>query len=138
MNNIIKTLKKNHIYKNNGKKKYIYKEPNTIIGIYVVKNLTLKSKNIKMLKFFLKKKFKKIGTIFFKSFLNLNNSKKPLETRMGKGKGPIFDQLVYLRKNSLIFLIKKKKNISNYILKQTLLKLNYKLPKYFNIIYKKI
>ena len=57
MNNIIKTLKKNHIYKNNGKKKYIYKEPNTIIGIYVVKNLTLKSKNIKMLKFFLKKTY---------------------------------------------------------------------------------
>jgi len=123
MNNIIKTLKKNHIYKNNGKKKYIYKEPNTIIGIYVVKNLTLKSKNIKMLKFFLKKKFKKIGTIFFKSFLNLNNSKKPLETRMGKGKGPIFDQLVYLRKNSLIFLIKKKKKYFKLYIKTNIIKI---------------
>jgi large subunit ribosomal protein L16 len=129
-------IKKNHIYKNKGKKKNLYKNSQLIIGVYSTKNLTLNQYNLKMLSFFLKKKLKKVGTIWFKVFLNLNNTRKPSETRMGKGKGPIFEKLVYLRKNNLIFTINKKHNISNYVLKQVLNKLQYKLPKYFKIIYK--
>ncbi len=59
------------------------------IGLKAIESGVLKSKNFEAIRQSIKKIIKKAGRITFLIFPQIPKSKKPLEMRMGKGKGPI-------------------------------------------------
>jgi len=56
---------------------------------------------------------------------NITRTKKSIGTRMGKGKGKIFDKVSLVKKYNSIFEFKK---IPSVVLKTVLFKIKYKLP----------
>jgi large subunit ribosomal protein L16 len=59
---------------------------------------------------YLKRKLKKSGVLAFRSPYTFPLTKKPAEVRMGKGKGPIEDWAIPLKRNSIPFHFQGKKN----------------------------
>lgn len=75
----------NQLYKNN--------KPNSLytgsLGLKAIETGILTSKNFETIKQSIKKIIKKAGRIVFIKFPHIPKSKKPLEMRMGKGKGNV-------------------------------------------------
>jgi len=103
------------------KNKSVRKNQTIVFGKYGIKALeSIKISHvfIEKLNLFLKRKIKKKGKIIFRCIPYISDSKKPLEVRMGKGKGPntnwiypikkgqIFLELNYYKTPLLFFFIK--------------------------------
>ena len=59
------------------------------IGLKAIESGYITLQQLKSIHNFLKKKIKKKGKIWFRVFPNIPTTSKPLETRMGKGKGAV-------------------------------------------------
>jgi len=68
---------------------------------------------------------KKQGKIYIKIFTNISLTKKPLATRMGKGKGGHSEWVAYVRKGQLICEVISQ---SSSKVEKALLEASYKLP----------
>jgi len=76
---------------------------------------------------FLRKKLNK-KNFYFKIFPDFFLTKKPSETRMGKGKGNISTRICYIKKNQIILKINNLKNLNtNLLLNSINEKLNIKI-----------
>lgn len=97
-------------------------------GIQTVENARMKSTEFKSFKQFLQKSLKKEVFIWFRKNTLTSITAKPLEVRMGKGKGNIEDWCYKLLKGEIIveiYIPKQDNNILN-ILKQGCSKLSFK------------
>lgn len=74
-----------------------------IIGIQALETKFIHYSEIKAITIFVKKILKKNGKLFFNCVPNYAFTKKPLETRMGKGKGS-FKEIGIFLKNGRVFL----------------------------------
>lgn len=74
-------------------------------GLRVLKSGFLYSNEIKALNVLFKKAFKKFGKIWYNISPNLVLTKKPLETRMGKGKGNISEYVAVVQSGHIILEI---------------------------------
>lgn len=85
----------------------------------------ISEKHITFIKQYLQKILKKETTFKLKSTINVLYTKKPIETRMGGGKGAIYDKKYFIQPGS-IFL--EFGNISFPLLVSVLRTINSKLP----------
>ena len=60
-----------------------------LVGLKAIESGTLSSKNFESIKQSIKKIIKKTGRVTFVGFPQTPRTKKPLEIRMGKGKGAV-------------------------------------------------
>lgn len=88
-------------------------------------NFYLSFKKIEIFNWYIKRKLKKKGWIYFPLSFSFPTSKKPLEVWMGKGKGELLDWNIPIKKDSkFLFLESKEEKFA----KNLLLKLKLKLP----------
>jgi large subunit ribosomal protein L16 len=78
---------------------------------------------------------KKEGVIFFRVFTHTPVTKKPLEVRMGKGKGSVDHYVAKVQKGSMILEIKSSLISKAYT---ALLVAKSKLPLFSTIVFKKV
>jgi ribosomal protein L16/L10AE len=75
------------------------------LGLKLKYSICIDNKENNLIKFLILKKIKKISnkkiSIFFHYKQNFNKTKLPLESRMGKGKGEIFNSFGYYKSGSL-------------------------------------
>ena len=83
-----------------------------------------------LLKYFL---IQENSTLFILIFPDFQLTKKPKEVRMGRGKGPLAEKIVLLKRNSGIFLLQ---NINKFYAIYILNQCKYRLPIRTKIIYK--
>jgi len=94
-------------------------------GVKALESAFLSNFFIERLHLFLKRKMKKRGKVWFRVIPFIGVTKKPLEVRMGKGKGP-HEYWVYHVKKAQVFM---ELTISDtFLLKRTLRALQMKLP----------
>lgn len=107
MYNLIKT-KKVH---NKFKIKLKFKNHLLKFGKFAFKvnsNKLIKLKQLEIYKFILLQKLKKLESntkskVWLLPYLNLNLTKLPLESRMGKGKGSFYDNGVFFQSGTILF-----------------------------------
>lgn len=99
-----------------------------IIGLKALESSFISSFQLKSLKILLLKKFKRKGKIWFNIFPNIPVTSKPVEVRMGKGKGNLKHWTSYVTAGSLILEIISNLNLLNVIstLKKASIKLSLK------------
>lgn len=73
------------------------------LGIQVLKKCKLSENQIDAVKKYLLKHFKGIGKIWVRKALDFPETKKPLEVRMGKGKGNIYKYSTKIKAGTVIF-----------------------------------
>lgn len=95
------------------------------VGCKCTKSAFLSNVFIEKLHLFLKRKFKKRGKVWFRVIPFIGVSKKPLEVRMGKGKGP-HTSWVYHVKKAQVFM--EFTVYDDNLLKKILRALKMKLP----------
>ena len=88
-------------------------------------NYYISMRHIDLITWYLKWKLKKSGVLVFPISNNYQITKKPTEVRMGKGKGPITDWAIPLKKGSTPFFFQGKKTP---VLKKMLTDVLKKLP----------
>jgi large subunit ribosomal protein L16 len=71
-------------------------------GLKVKQNCFLTAKQLDMLKFYLAKGTKKIGRYWIRAFAHFPVTSKPLEVRMGKGKGYVDHYVCKSKKGSIL------------------------------------
>lgn len=103
-----------------------------LIGLLATEKGVLTNIQLNQINLYLKKKLLKNYKIWLKVYPNLSKTKKPLETRMGKGKGKIDHWYCRLKKNLCFLEISNKKSSLDIIelenLKKILLSLKKKIP----------
>ena len=73
------------------------------------------------------RKLKRSGKIWIRIFPTLSISKKPIEVRMGKGKGNVSKWIKYVKPGTIIYEINNiQSNLAKTILKKASLKLPFK------------
>lgn len=87
----MKYLKKKHLLIDHSKSKKIQINTQGIFSIYFKDYGILPFKQYKAISFFLKKRLKFCGKLFFRVSNSVKSSKKPIGVRMGKGKGALDD-----------------------------------------------
>lgn len=100
------SLKQNKFYHKFKKLKYVKKSFFLLKGTYGLQVLEfgfLNLNHLKMIAFFFNKNLKKTGKIWFNVTPNYIETKKPVETRMGRGKGNIENILVVLQPGKIFF-----------------------------------
>lgn len=75
------------------------------VGLKVISFGKLNSKQVETMRKIVKKDIKQIGKIIFNIFPSIAVTKKPLETRMGKGKGAVDAYVVKLKPGLILFEI---------------------------------
>lgn len=75
------------------------------IGLKAVESGFLSVYQLKAIKFTLSKKLKRQGKLWFHTFPNIPITAKPVESRMGKGKGSVKHWAVFLTAGSFILEI---------------------------------
>ena len=95
-------------------------------GIIEYKNLEAGRKAINQV-------LKRFGKIWIRVFPTLSLTKKPIETRMGKGKGNIDVWVCYIKPGTIIYEVNSQDLIKT---KEALLKAAIRLPFQTKIIYK--
>jgi len=88
------------------KNKSVRKNQTIVFGKYGIKALeSIKISHvfIEKLNLFLKRKIKKKGKIIFRCIPYIADSKKPLEVRMGKGKGPNTHWIYPIKKGQIFY-----------------------------------
>jgi len=84
---------------------------------------------------YIKLKGKENGKMWIRIFPHLGKSKKPLEVRMGSGKGSIENWVAVVKSGTIIFEIKGLSRENSYFI---LKKASYKLPGKYKIIERRI
>jgi len=87
----MKFLKKKHLLIKHSKSDKIEINKQGVFSIFFKEFGVLKYNQYKAINFFLKKKLKFCGKIFFRVSNSVKNTKKPIGVRMGKGKGALDD-----------------------------------------------
>ena len=104
------------------------------LGLKSVESGYLNTKQFKTIYQLLHKILKKIGKIIFKIFPRKPITKKPIEVRMGKGKGAVYDWSSKIKAGTILFEIETLKiNIALKALYYIQLKLPFK-TKVINLI----
>ena len=88
------------------------------VSLKVQEGGRISSKQIEAVRFTISKIIKKVGVLRINAFALLPISKKPVETRMGKGKGGV-DHWVFCAQPGFIFceIITRNKNLASMALK---------------------
>jgi large subunit ribosomal protein L16 len=123
----IKKYKKKHKFSIKG---YNLKN-NLIIGNYGLKSIEkgyLNFKQIEAARKAIIKQIKKISKLYIKIIPNLGITKKPAETRMGKGKGNIIDWVCAIKPGKILFEIRILNNINENKIRDIFLLGSAKLP----------
>jgi len=102
------------------------------LGLKSVESGYLNTKQFKTIYQLLHKMLKKIGKIIFKIFPRKPITKKPIEVRMGKGKGAVYDWSAKIKAGTILFEIETLK--INIALK-ALYYIQLKLPIKTRVIY---
>jgi len=102
-------------------------------GLYALNKFRLKLNQMESIKNIISKKTKKLGKVWFRTFLHLPLSKKSLGTRMGSGKGSIDTWYAIIKPGDIIVELS---GVSDIIAKQTLRAVAFKLPLKVKIIHK--
>lgn len=87
----MKYLKKKHLLIKHSNSNNIEKNKQGVFSIFFKDFGILKFNQFKAINFFLKKRLKFCGKIFFRVSNSIKNTKKPIGVRMGKGKGALDD-----------------------------------------------
>ena len=87
----MKYLKKKHLLVKHSKSDKIENNKQGVFSIFFKEFGILKYNQYKAINFFLKKKLKFCGKIFFRVSNSVKNTKKPIGVRMGKGKCALDD-----------------------------------------------
>lgn len=87
----MKYLKKKHLLIKHSKSDKIELNKQGVFSIFFKEFGILKYNQYKALNFFLKKRLKFCGKLFFRVSNSVKNTKKPIGVRMGKGKGALDD-----------------------------------------------
>ncbi|XAO72540.1 MAG: 50S ribosomal protein L16 [Candidatus Vidania fulgoroideorum] len=94
-------------------------------GLIALKNCNINGKNLEAARKVISRTIKGTGKLIIKIKPNIPRTKKPIEVRMGNGKGDIFEYVFRIKPGSIIFEMeceKEKKAI------ESLKKCSYKLP----------
>jgi large subunit ribosomal protein L16 len=138
----MKLQKKQQLILRHINRKYISKIFFGRFAIYFLNTGSLNNLQYKAILFFLKKKLKIFTKIFIRLTKSIQNTKKPIGVRMGKGKGALNDYYFPVEKGQIFLeiyfnyrsyaidklLVKKLKTILYYVNK----KLNIKIGVIFN------
>lgn len=98
-----KINKQFHKYNFKGHDKKSFFINNGTLGLRTLEPGVITTSELKAVNTYLKKNIKKTGKIWYRFFINHVKTKKPLETRMGKGKGN-FDTYVSAVKSGRIII----------------------------------
>ncbi len=85
-----------------------------IMGLQVVEGGRVKGKELSSCLLYLKKKLKKIGTAAIRAFPDISISKKPLESRLGGGKGAVETWGVRIRPATILLEINTMPRLKYY------------------------
>jgi large subunit ribosomal protein L16 len=102
-------------------------------GLQAVEPAWLTSQQIEAVRIALSRKLKKVGRFFIRVFPDKPITKKPAETRMGKGKGNVEGWVAVIKRNRVMFEIS---GLSELEAKNVLKLAAYKLPMKTKIIKK--
>lgn len=94
-------------------------------GLQAVEPTWLTSQQIEAMRVSLSRKLKKVGSFFLRVFPDKPVSKKPAETRMGKGKGNVELWVAVVKRGRVICEVS---GISEQEAKEVLQSVTYKLP----------
>lgn len=89
-------------------KKKTYRSNKIIFGTYALKALEetrLTSKQIESARNSISKKMKKIGFLWIRIFPDIPVTSKPIEVRMGKGKGAVSSWIVKIKRGQILYEI---------------------------------
>jgi ribosomal protein L16/L10AE len=92
----MKYLKKKHLLTKHSKSDKIEINKQGVFSIFFKDFGILKFNQYKAINFFLKKRLKFCGKIFFRVSNSIKNTKKPIGVRMGKGKGALDDFYMFV------------------------------------------
>jgi large subunit ribosomal protein L16 len=90
------------------KKGIEYRTNKVVFGTFGIKAVGegfIKSSHIETVRRLISKRVKRIGSFWIRIFPNVSITKKPLEVRMGKGKGAHSFWAFYVRKGRILFEI---------------------------------
>ncbi len=114
-----------------------------IIGLKAMEAGRIKGKELGSCLIYLRRKLKKLGTATLRTFPDISISKKPLESRLGGGKGSVEHWGVRVRPDSIILELNIIPRLRYYIsnsvtqlLEKTLLKVSTKLSVKTKLVYK--
>nr|YP_009861071.1 50S ribosomal protein L16 [Jaagichlorella hainangensis]QKJ84927.1 50S ribosomal protein L16 [Jaagichlorella hainangensis] len=93
-------------------------------GIIAQTNAMLNAKTIEAVRRIFTKKFKRSGKVRVNMHCNQSITKKPLESRMGKGKGSFSHWVCRIRKGQVLYSLD---GINNYLAKEAFLLASSKL-----------
>lgn len=102
-------------------------------GLQAVEPAWLTAQQIEAVRIALSRKLKKVGRFFIRVFPDKPITKKPAETRMGKGKGNVEGWVAVVKRNRVMFEIA---GLSELEAKNVLKLASYKLPMKTKIIKK--
>lgn len=94
-------------------------------GLQAVEPVWLTAKQIEAMRVTITRKLKKIGKLFLRVFPDKPVSKKPAETRMGKGKGAVEEWVAVVKRDRIICEVA---GLDELTAKQVLRSATYKLP----------
>ncbi|XXS36657.1 MAG: 50S ribosomal protein L16 [Candidatus Nasuia deltocephalinicola] len=124
---------KNNRGKNRG---FSFKGDYLVFGDYGLKSTswcTINSNQIESGRKVISKNIKKLGNLWIRIFPDRSYTKKPVDVRMGKGKGDVHSYVFYLKPGRIIYEIKGlSKSASLKVLKLA----SYKLPAKTSFIFK--
>lgn len=132
----MKYLKKKHLLIKHSNSNNIEKNKQGVFSIYFKDFGVLKFNQFKAINFFLKKRLKFCGKIFFRVSNSIKNTKKPIGVRMGKGKGPLDDFYFFVHPGKILvefyfenfFILKTSQDIDFFSkIRQVVYLLNKKL-----------
>ena len=96
-------------------------------GLKIMENYFITSKQLEMSRIILSKHTKKIGKFWIKVFPHSSVTAKPLEVRMGKGKGHISFWISKLKRGAVLFeLSGLSKKSSIFVLRKLAVKLPFR------------
>lgn len=94
-------------------------------GLQAAEPVWLTAKQIEAMRVTISRKLKKIGKLFLRVFPDKPVSKKPAETRMGKGKGAVEEWVAVVKRDRIICEVS---GLDELTAKQVLQSATYKLP----------
>lgn len=132
----MKYLKKKHLLIKHSNSNNIEKNKQGVFSIFFKDFGILKFNQFKAINFFLKKRLKFCGKIFFRVSNSIKSTKKPIGVRMGKGKGALDDFYFFVYPGKILvefffdkfFILKTSQDIDFYSkIRQIVFLLNKKL-----------
>jgi large subunit ribosomal protein L16 len=95
------------------------------VGLRLISSCKIRSRWLTILHFIIRKKMKKLGHTFFITFPQITVTSKPLEIRMGKGKGNVNFWITKLKSG---FIICEVSTLNLYAAIQILERISFRLP----------